>query len=255
MTIDQMYMQMIGIYRSMGMPSHAANEKMRQVKSVLNLIPERRAKTELEDILRTLAISRSPSAAAHFPGPAGSGADISDQLRMAAWELQSLAVNLLKKSDVPAHAETAIGVAAGFAGALLLIQHHGDRLAQLKPGAAILSDVLNESGMSLLEFFFGCETQAGITSDTLQDIPMAHQPHLSPQEINTEWVPHAVAVCWRHELTPSQAPFAAVMATVFLIEQLKAVLGTAIANAIATHFLIFCSKTVPVANGKLQSPI
>jgi hypothetical protein len=244
MTIDQMYTQLKGIYRSIGIPSAAADERVCQVRSLLNLMPEARAKQEMEGILRTLAVSRSPSAA-NLPGKAGNGVEVSDALRIAAWELQSLAVNLLKKTDGPVHAETAVSMAAGFAGALLVIQYHGDQLHHLKPGSVILSEVVNEKSTDLLEFFFGCEQEARLPTDALKEVPAVHRPQLSPEEISTKFVPHAAAACWRHELSASQAPFAAAMATVFLVEQLTAVLPTTIANAIAVHSLIFCSKTVP----------
>jgi len=246
MTTDQMYGQINAMYKSLGMGDADINAKLLQFKALAANLPEVQAKKLLDEVIKTVAVKRSPSAGIVFtPHPVAQIA-ISAQVNHAAWDLQSTIVNLLKESGGRAHAESVVAVSSGIAGALLLVQHHGEELKKLRPGAAILSDLVNEGGTQLLEFFYNCEKQANIKTDTLKEIPQTHLPHPSHEEINSKFVPAAIAVCWRHELSPAQAPFAAIIATVLLIEHIKTILDPTIANAIVVRFLVFCSKTVPV---------
>ena len=245
MIIEQMYSQIRAAYKSLAMNEQAIDDKIKLFEGLVIALPPKQAKKVLEEALKTIAITRSPSAGRDFSPPKGTEIQISQQVKQTAWELQSIATNLLKESSGRVHAETAVAVASGLAGALLLIKHHGNELPKLKPGSAILSEAVNIEGSTILEFLFDCEKEIGIKTDALKEIPSDHQPHLSHEQINIQFVPEAVAVCWRHELTPEQGPIAAILATVFLIDHIKTLLDPTIANTIAIRYIVFCSKTAP----------
>ncbi|MBI3549252.1 MAG: hypothetical protein HY078_09450 [Elusimicrobia bacterium] len=163
----------------------------------------------------------------------------------ASVDLHNMVLDALQAPNGQLHAETAIGLAAGLAGAFLLLELHGEEVRTLAPGSVVVSEEINQASPHLVRYLVDLEEGLGIKGEALKAIPKENLPTLSPEDIAAKFVSRAAAVCGKYKLTPNEATQAAVDNAANLVKEVSRALPPSIANAIAVHYITNCAMTAP----------
>jgi hypothetical protein len=144
------------------------------------------------------------------------------------------------------HLETAVGAASSLAGAMLL-RVSGLPIANLKPGAPVFSDAVNESGPEMLTFMQVLSQQMGIPPFSGWDeaVPDDHRPLQSLVELVRELEKPFSEISQKLGVPAGLCPYMAAMGAIKIIKMGESTLSPEITKAVALSSLMAGSKTVP----------